>query len=217
MEQKYCATWIECVCWPGFGSQDPLFRCWSVSLPWTTAQESGLFHPLELLTAQGRNVLNRIPLLMDIWVAFGFALRISAAVNICTRATVSLEKMWRTVIAESQGMHGLRVNRCCQTASKVAVPINTPTNSVCESGFPTLLPTLNSTSIFGIWILCEALMRWWGGEEAKEDVSSIRHGVTAQRQGTHPLQRVNRDSQDWMAGISSKQRIFQPHPGPHFS
>ena len=48
MEQKYCATWIESVCWPGFGSQDPLFRCWSVSFSWTIARASGLFHPLEL-------------------------------------------------------------------------------------------------------------------------------------------------------------------------
>ena len=145
---------------------------WSVSPSWTTAQD--------------KNVFNPIPRLMNMWATFGFALKTGAAVNVCTCAAVSLEKMWRTVTAESQGMHTLHDNRCCQAASKVAVPITTPANSVCKSAFPTLLPMLNSTSIFGIWILCKALMRWWGGEEAKEDVSFIRHGVSPKARRSSP-------------------------------
>lgn len=118
---------------------------------------SGLFHSNY---CTGKDIFfNHCPINRHLSGFLYFTIMISAPANVCTRATVSPEKTWKTVIAESQGMHILHFNRGCQIASKVAVPINTPTNSVCKSGFLTLLPTINSTSIFGIWILCEALMR----------------------------------------------------------
>lgn len=112
-----------------------------------------------LTTTRDRIFFNHSPTDRHLSCFQFFTLMIDAAVNISTCATVSLEKTLRTVTAESQCVHVLHFNRCCQMASKVAVPINAPTNSVCMSGLPTLLPMLNSTSIFGIWILCEALMR----------------------------------------------------------
>lgn len=152
--QKYCAKRIRYVCWTALGLLDPVLSLWSILFPLTSTQNR-IFS------------VSIIPLLTVFFQSF--TVRISAAVNICTGAKVSLEKTCRSIIAESQGMHILHFNRSCQIAFKVAVPINTPTNSVCKSGFPTLLPTLKSTSIFGIWILCEALTTLWGWRGSKAE------------------------------------------------